>query len=169
MLQFVESFTGVGLSAWLSLLWLLQSALHLDCLLTTYIRTIVSRREALQGLMILNLLARGSKLWTSDVEQSSVMASLNAWSRLCKWICRSFDCRMQIQQMYQLRLIDLFVHSFLPSFIIAGKGPAYSRSQRWELVAVQCTCLGRGGVKGKERKRIYIAPFIYYVYLKAEA
>ena len=29
------------------------------------------------------------------------------------------------------------------------------------------SCIDYGGKKGKERKRIYIAPFIYYVYVKA--
>jgi len=83
----VEYFTGVGANAWPSLTSPLQSARHLDCQSVTCSLTTVSRQQALEGLTIPSWLVRGSKPWALVVGQLFMLASLNAWSHLCRWVC----------------------------------------------------------------------------------
>jgi len=42
-------------------------------------------------------------------------------------------------------LDDVEIHSFVRSFVIVGRGPAYSKPQRWDLTLVQCASPGEEG------------------------
>jgi len=42
-------------------------------------------------------------------------------------------------------VLEIFITKRVATLVIAGRGPAYIEPQHWDYIAVQCSCLGRGG------------------------